>query len=377
MKGQSRVLGTFLELARIDSETFHEAVIVDYVVEAASRAGFEPYMDNAGKVIGGEAGNVYIKIPADGVDAPPITFCSHLDTVSPGKGVEPVVKRGLVLSAGETVLGADCKAGVAAIIELMYLAAEGKLKHGPLELILTVAEEKQLQGARNLEWERIDSRHALILDGAGYVGDLINASPTQDNLEFVFSGTAAHAGVEPEKGVNAILGASWAVSLMRLGRIDTETTANIGVIKGGRAVNIVPDRVVVEGEARSHNLAKLEEHRKSMVKAALEAEAAVGVGVEVKVERAYEGYRIDPKDPLVLLVIEAGKAMGMRMEIKPSGGGSDANLLNASGIKSVVLSMGARESHTTNEILKIEDLQKLVRLCSEITSAAGRLRGDR
>jgi len=372
-----RVLHTFLELVRIDSESLHEKAVAEYVMDAARRAGFEPYMDKAGEAIGGDAGNVYVKIPSNGVEAPPVIFCSHLDTVSPGKGIVPEVAKGLVYSKGDTILGADCKAGVAVILEIMRLAGEGKIKHGPLELVFTVAEEKQLQGVRRLEWERLASRHALVLDGSGYVGDLINAAPTQDNLDFIFKGRSAHAGVEPEKGINAIYGASWAVSLMRLGRIDGETTANVGVISGGKAVNIVPDKAVVQCEVRSLDLAKLEEQKKSMIKAALEAEAAVGVGVEIKTQRAYEGFYIDEEDPLVRLVVEAGKAMGTKINIKASGGGSDANFLNAAGIKSVVLSVGVRESHTVNEIMDVEDLYRLTRLCVEIAGAAGRLRLDR
>ncbi|MBN2028472.1 MAG: M20/M25/M40 family metallo-hydrolase [Actinobacteria bacterium] len=372
-----RILDTFLTLVRIDSETYHEAEVADFVMEAAVESGFKAYMDNAGKAIGGEAGNVYIRMPARGVDAPPLIFCAHMDTVSPGKGIEPVVKGERVLSAGETILGADCKVGVAAIIEFMRLSAEGSIEHGPIEIILTVAEETQLQGVRNLEWDRIEARHAYVLDGAGGVGEVINASPTQDNLEFVFKGNAAHAGVEPEKGTNAIFGASWAISLMHLGRIDSETTANIGVIEGGRAVNIVPDETVVKGEVRSLDVDKLDEQRKSMLRAALEAEAAVGVGVEVKVDRAYDGYLIDRDDPLILLADEAGKAMGMKVEVVRSGGGSDANFMNGYGIKSVVLSIGARQPHTTHEYIDVQELHRLVRFCCEIAANAGRLRGDK
>lgn len=372
---EDRLLGTFLQLVKIDSETFHEGEVVAYVVEQAGRCGFEAYVDNAGKAVGGEAGNVYVNIPASGVEAPPLLFCSHLDTVSPGKGVEPVVQGERVISGGKTVLGADCKAGVAVMLELMRRAREERFPHGSLELVFTIAEEKQLQGVRHLEWGRIRARHAFVLDGSGEVGRIINASPTQDNLEFVFTGRSAHAGVEPEKGINAIYGACWAVSLMRLGRIDSETTANVGIIRGGRAVNIVPDRAVVEGEVRSLDLEKLEEQRRAMIRAALEAEAAVGVGVEVRTERAYEGFHIDPRDPLVQLALEAGKAMGLKMEVHPSGGGSDANFLNAAGIKSLVLSMGAREAHTTHEYLEVRDLHRLMRLCLEIAGAAGRLRG--
>lgn len=373
-KMEDRLLDTFLQLVKIDSETRHEGAVVDYLCKIARTCGFEPFVDDAAKAVGGEAGNVYIELPASGVDAPPIIFVAHLDTVSPGKGIDPVVRSGKVVSGGDTVLGADCKAGTAVAIELMRLSAQGELRHGPLELIFTVAEEEQLQGARNLQWDRLASRHAFVLDGAGWVGEVINSSPTQENLEFVFKGKAAHAGVEPEKGVNAIYGASWAVSLMRLGRIDRETTANIGIIQGGRAVNIVPDQVWVAGEVRSMDPQKLENQKKSMMRAAMEAEVAVGVGVEVKVERAYDGFLIDPTDPIILLAVEAGKSMGMKTEIKQSGGGSDANVLNASGIKSVVLSMGVMEAHTTNEYVEIEELHRLVRYCAAIASSAGRLR---
>lgn len=372
---ENRVLDTFLALASTESESLHEAEVAALVMKTAKECGFEAYMDNAGKAIGGDAGNVYVNIPASGVEAPPVVFSAHLDTVGPAKGVKPVVKGERVISEGDTVLGADCKAGVAALLELMRMAAEGRLRRGPLELVFTVAEEIQLQGARNLEWGRLKGRHAFVLDGSGSVGDVINASPTQENLEFIFTGKAAHAGVEPEKGVNAIFGAAWAISLMHLGRIDSETTANIGVIKGGRAVNIIPDKVVVQGEVRSRRASKLEEQRKAMVRAALEAEAAVGVGVEIKVERAYEGFDIEQRDPIIMLCKEAGKSLGMKLETKPSGGGSDANVFNANGIRAVVLSMGALEAHTTHEYLEIKDLRRLVDLCAAIAASAGRLRG--
>jgi len=371
---EDRILETFLRLVKIDSESYHEAEIAAYVCDVARECGFDCYVDGAGGVIGGNSGNVYVRMPAAGIDAPPVLFSAHLDTVGPGNGIDAVVKGDVIVSRGDTILGADCKAGVAACIELMRLSREGDSRHGPIEILFTVAEEKQLQGSRHIDWERIRARHAFVLDGAGGVGEIINVSPTQDNLRFVFEGRAAHSGVEPEKGINAIYGAAWAISLMHLGRIDSETTANIGIIEGGRAVNIVPEQAVAQGEVRSLNDVKLEEQKKSMIRAAMEAEVSVGVGVDVRVERAYEGFHIDPGDPLVLLAVEAGKAMGMKTEIVRSGGGSDANNLNARGINSLVLGMGARESHTVHEHLEVRELQRLVRFCREIAASAGRLR---
>ncbi len=373
---EGRILETFLRLVGMDSESGHEAEVAAYVCEVARECAFDCYVDEAGAAIGGESGNVYVNMPATGVDAPPLLFSAHLDTVAPGIGVEAVLKGDRVVSRGDTVLGADCKAGVAVCLELMRLSAEGSFRHGPLQMLFTVAEEVKLQGSRHMDRKRIEARHAFVLDGAGGVGDIINASPTQDNLNFTFKGRAAHSGVEPEKGINAIYGAAWAISLMHLGRIDSETTANIGIIEGGRAVNIVPETVLARGEARSLEAAKLEEQKKAMIRAAMEAEASVGVGVEIEVERAYAGYRIDPGDPLVRLAEEAGKAMGLKTRVVSSGGGSDANNLNAGGIRALVLSMGARESHTVNEHLEVRDLERLTRLCREISACAGRLRSS-
>ena len=371
---ENRVLETFLRLVAIDSESYHEAAIAAYVCEVARECGFACYVDGAGGAIGGESGNVYVRLPSTGVAAPPLLLSAHLDTVRPGSGVGAVLKGGRIVSRGDTVLGADCKAGVAACLEIMRLSSEGAMRHGPMEMLFTVAEEMQLLGSRHVDWERIEARHAFVLDGAGGVGDIVNASPTQDNLDFAFTGRAAHSGVEPEKGINAIYGAARAIGLMRLGRIDSETTANIGRIEGGRAVNIVPEKALARGEVRSLDARKLEEQKQAMIRAAMEAEASVGVGVEVGVERAYEGYLIDPGDPLVLLVQEAGRAMGMQMRVTSSGGGSDANNFNARGIRSLVLSMGAREPHTVHEHLEVRDLERLTGLCREIASSAGRLR---
>jgi len=213
-----------------------------------------------------------------------------------------------------------------------------------------------------------------VVDGAGRVGTVITASPTQDNLMMTFRGRSAHAGVEPEKGINAIYGAAWAISLIRWGRIDSDTTANVGIIWGGKAVNIVPDEVVALGEVRSLVPDKLEAHKKAIRKAAVETENSTGVGVRVEFERAYEGFSIPPEDPLVQVVVEGGKAMGMKVLTASSGGGSDANFLNALGIRAVVLSMGVMESHSPREYVEVEELERLSRWLREIVQAARGLR---
>ena len=374
MAVEEALLEYFLRLTAVDSESLHEGELARMLMREMKDLGLEPYMDGAGERIGGEAGNLYVSLPASGLDAPPLLLCAHLDTVSPGRGVKAKVKGDRVVSEGDTVLGADCKVGITVLMDLLRGAVRGEFPHGPLEFLFTVAEERGLQGVRHLERERIAARHALVVDGAGKVGTVITASPAQDNLRMTFRGRSAHAGVEPEKGINAIYGAAWAISLIRWGRIDSDTTANVGIIWGGKAVNIVPDEVVALGEVRSLVPDKLEAHKKAIRKAAVETENSTGVGVRVEFERAYEGFSISPEDPLVQVVVEGGKAMGMKVLTASSGGGSDANFLNALGIRAVVLSMGVMESHSPREYVEVEELERLSRWLREIVQAARGLR---
>lgn len=368
-----RLLDYLLRLIAVDSESLHEGELAGMIMEEIRALGVEPYMDRAGERIGGEAGNVYASLPASGMDAPPLLLCAHLDTVSPGKGVKAKVVEDRVVSVGDTVLGADCKVGVTVLMDLLRGAARNEFPHGPLDFLFTVAEEKGLQGIKHMERDRIRARHALVMDGAGKVGRVITASPTQENLKMVFQGRAAHAGVEPEKGINAIYGAAWAISLVRWGRIDSHTTSNVGIIRGGEAVNIVPDQVVVLGEVRSLVPEKLETQKKAILKAAVETENSTGVGVRVEFDRAYDGFSIPDDDPLVRMAVEGGKAMGMKVLTDSSGGGSDANFLNSAGIQAVVLSMGVMESHSTREYVEVGELQRLARWLREIVQLAGTL----
>jgi tripeptide aminopeptidase len=346
------------------------------VLDRARRLGLQAVMDEAGEKIGGEAGNVFVSVPARGLEAPALLFCAHLDTVMPTGGRRAGLEGGKVVIPGAS-LGADCKVGVAALLDLMEGAVKGEFIHGPLEFLFTVAEEKGLKGVREADFSLVRARHAVVVDGAGKVGGIVTVSPTQENIRFVFLGKSAHAGVEPERGINAIYGAAWALSMMRPGRIDEETTMNIGLIRGGEAVNIVPERVEVEGEIRSISPEKLDKQKKAMIRAALEAEASVGVGVEVKTERVYEGFRLEPRDPLVLMVAEAARSMGMPPRLTASGGGSDANILNSVGIRALVVDMGVMNPHTKEEYVEVEELRRLARWCREIAQAAGRLRGAR
>ncbi len=366
MENQS-LIEIFLELVRIDSESFHEEKMARYILEKAQGYGFDVEKDRAGEVVGSDSGNLLIRIPGS-KDAPPLLISAHMDTVSPGKDVKAVVRGDRIASLGDTILGADCKSGIAIIMDIIREIHEGEIVCGPLEVVLSIAEEKGLLGIKNFDFSRINSKYALVLDGAGPAEKVVTASPTQENLNLVFRGRRAHAGMEPERGINAIQGAAMAISRMHLGRIDEETTANIGLIEGGEAINIVPERAVAQGEVRSLDLKKLQAQKEQMLAAALEAEKVAGVKVEVKVERAYDGFSLVESSPLLKVINVAGKALGIKINHVASGGGSDANVFNSKGIESAVLNTGGFNPHSEEEYLDISEFSRAKGLCREIIS---------
>jgi tripeptide aminopeptidase len=359
----------FLELVTIDSESLKEGIIASFITSLVESWGFKVRRDRAGKAIGSDGANLYVKVPSTlgrstAGRAPTLLLSAHMDTVFPGVGVKPVVGKGVIRSKGHTILGADNKAGVAIILDILREVSEGRLAAGPLEVLLSIAEEKGILGIKYAELAWLKARHALVLDGTGEAEVVINSAPTQDNLEFLFKGRRAHAGVEPEKGLNAITGAARAIGRMKLGRIDAGTTANIGIIEGGIAVNIVPDEVRAMGEVRSRDPRKLETQRNRMIEAARRAEED-GMQVDIKVQRAYDGYLVPASDPLVRLVKEAGTARGLKMRVRASGGGSDANHLNAHGIKAIVLNTGAYNPHSQEEYLDLKEFHAASAVCRQ------------
>lgn len=364
---EEHLVELFLELVAIDSESLKEGLIAGFITSLVESWGFKVRRDRAGKAIGSDAANLYIKVPATtgpraAGRAPALLLSAHMDTVCPGVAIKPVAGKGAIRSGGHTILGADDKAGVAIILDILRDVSQGKLATGPLEVLLSIAEEKGILGIRYGELAWLKARHALVLDGTGEAAVIINSAPTQDNLEFIFRGKRAHAGVEPEKGINAITGAARAIGRMKLGRIDANTTTNIGIIEGGIAINIVPDKVRALGEVRSRVPAKLELQRSRMIEAARRAEDE-GMEVDVKVERAYDGYLVPASDPLVRLVKEAGASCGLKMKVRASGGGSDANHLNAHGIKSIVINTGAYNPHSTEEYLDLKEFRAASDVC--------------
>jgi len=360
---RERLAESFLELVRIDSPSRRERDIADYLKSRLRELGCTVEEDGAGRAINGTAGNLIARLPGEGQA---VMLGAHMDTVEPGTRIRPVVRDGVVTSAGDTVLGADDKAGIAAILEAVRVIQERGEARPPLEIVFTVAEEVGLLGAKHLECSRLRSRMGIILDSEGPPGQVIIRGPSQDRLVATVIGQAAHAGIAPEEGINAIHAAARGIAGLRLGRIDSETTANIGVIHGGLATNIVPDRVTIEGETRSLDDAKRAAMTEEIIKGLEEGVRQGGAEIQTEVETLYQSFRLSPDAPVVALVRRAMERLGITPRLDQSGGGSDANIFNAAGIPTANLSCGMQRVHSTDEFLRLDDLETSARLVLEI-----------
>lgn len=369
---RERLINEFIELVKIDSETKFEADIAKVLKKKFTDLGVDVHEDATMEQTGHGAGNLICtwKGNKDGVD--PIYFTSHMDTVVPGKAIKPSIKDGYIVSDGTTILGADDKAGLAAMFEAIRSIKENEIKHGDIQFIITVGEESGLVGAKALDSSLIHAKYGYALDSNGDVGDIIVAAPTQAKVFAVVKGKTAHAGVAPEKGISAITLAAKAISKMPLGRIDEETTANIGRFEGGKQTNIVADYVEILSEARSLIPEKMEAQVAKM-KAAFENTAKeLGGSAEVTVTVMYPGFKQEAGDEVVEVARNAAKTIGRESNLLESGGGSDANIIAGFGIPTVNLAVGYEEIHTTNERIPVDELVKITKLVTAIIEQAAR-----
>jgi len=348
-----RLLATFLELLAIDSPSHHEGPVIQHLAGLLAALGVEAEIDAVGNLIGRLGG-----------DAEPLLLCAHVDHVVPAIGIRPQVKGGIVRSDGTTGLGGDDTSGVAIILELIRAFGERGIRP-PLEVLFTVGEEVGLIGSTALDVTKLRARNAVVLDMGGPIGPIIVQGPSQIKLEATMHGKKAHAGVSPELGINAIRVASEAIAAMPLGRIDPETTANIGIIQGGEATNIVPDRVTMHGEARSLDDAKLQRQTGAMEQALRETAARHGTTVDLEITHSYSAFRVPDDAPLVCRLSNAVRAWGGEPTLIPTGGGSDANTLNGRGITAVNLSTGMSAVHTTEEYIALSDMMQCARIVAQ------------
>jgi tripeptide aminopeptidase len=373
MIDRARLVAEFLELVRIDSLSKREGRIAKRLGETLTGLGAAVEEDDAGQKVGGEAGNLLAKLPGTAPGAPALLLCAHMDTVVPGENVKPVVSGDVIRTDGTTVLGGDDKSGLVAILETLRVLLEDRIPHGPIDVLFTICEEYGLLGAKHFDAGRLRARTGLVLDVDGAC-ELVVRAPAANKMAFTVHGLEAHAGVCPEQGISAIKVAGEAIAAMRLGRIDAETTANLGLIEGGLAVNIVPNRVRLRGEARSLSLQKLEaqtDHmRRCFDEAAARHHARVGerlhtARAEAHVERDYDRLDLPVDAPIVTLMKRAAASLGKPFTTRATGGGSDANVLNGRGLQVANLACGMREIHTVNEWIDVKDMVTTTELLLE------------
>jgi tripeptide aminopeptidase len=372
MINKERLAETFRFLVEIDSVSKEEGEICLKIQKIIESMGAETFVDHAAAKTGSDTGNLIARIPGN-TYALPLLLNAHMDTVEPGRGIRPVFSNGLFTSDGSTILGADCKSSIAIILEVLRVLQEHNLPHGPLEIVFTVCEEIGLLGAKNLDFSLLSSTFGYVLDATDING-LVTRAPSSNRLEFIVHGKDAHAGAAPEKGINAIHIASKAIAGLQLGRIDPETTCNIGVIEGGRAANIVPNRVMVKGEVRSHDHKKLAIKTDEIVTAFQKVVDMVKSEVstnglprlDYSVELDFAATHIMERDPVVTLAKKAASNLGRTLNTKMTGGGADANVFFSKGIMTGVLGTGMTDMHSLRESVLLDDMVKSAELVLEI-----------
>lgn len=358
---KERLLQTFLEYVQIDSESGHEKAMAERIAADLKALGCEIYFDNSAAQTGSDTGNLYVTLPGSVKGAAPI-LSAHMDTVVPGIGVKPVVEDGVVRSQGDTILGGDDKSGVVAIVEAMRTVVEQNLPHPTVQAVFTVCEEVGLTGSKHLDYGKLAAKQAVVLDSSGDAGKIITSAPGQYKLTAEVVGRRAHAGVAPEEGISAIQVLAEAISNMKLLRIDEETTANIGTIHAEYATNIVAERAKMVAETRSRSDAKLEAQAAHMMECLNNACGKYGATLEGGLTKSYSAYSFTEEDTLVQTVVEACQKAGLTPSMAASGGGSDANNLNANGIEALVLGTGMSKVHTTQEEITVENLENTAAL---------------
>lgn len=357
---KDRLLKTFLDLVAVDSPTGHEEAIGRVLEDRFRALGCETTKD--------EIGNIVAVYP--GTREGTIMVSTHMDTAGTDTGIVPLIgDDGVIRTDGSTILGADDKSGLAGCLELLtVLRSNPGISHPTIEFVMTVGEESGLVGSRHLDVSRLNATHGFVLDTAGVMGCVTYWSPTSVYLTVTFHGRKAHAGVEPEKGVSAVQAAARAVTAMTLGRIDEETVANIGTITGGQARNIIPDLVVVEGMARSHDQGKLDRQLATMRTACETAAEQTGATVEFVAEEIYRTYKIDESARPYREAAAAIRSLGLEVIPRKSGGGTDGNYFNAKGIPCVALPTGMVDEHAATEHIAIDDLVLAARVLLAIVT---------
>ena len=375
---RERLAATFTELCEISSPSRRERAIADHLKTLFADLGAASVEeDDSGPATGSDSGNLIIRFPGNQPESAAFFFSCHMDTVEPGEGVKVRRENDVFTSAGDTVLGGDDKSGIAAVIETIRLLRETKASHPDIEIVITTCEELGMLGAKALDSRRLRGQYGYALDSSG-IDQVIVGAPAANKFSITITGASAHAGLQPEAGINAIAVAAQAIGQVRLGRLDAESTANFGLIAGGIATNIVPASVVIDGEVRSHNPEKLARYSDEIKRifhetAANWPETMTGNGpkrptVAIDLVAEYPAMLLAADSPVIRRIQAAGASLGKNLEFIVAGGGSDANIFSGQALPTVIVATGMDLVHTTGERLRLDDLVELTRLLFAIAT---------
>lgn len=373
---KERMLREFFELVQIPCSTRQERQVADLLTKKLEGLGFSVTEDDAGKILGGTSGNLIATLPATKKGTPVLMLTAHMDCVEPCGDIHPRIEDGIIRSDGNTILGADDKAGVTSILEALRVIDEEKIPHGAIQVVFTVAEEGGVNGSKNMNRSLLTADFGYTLDTGGHPGKIVSKAPGQDKLFIKIKGKAAHAGLAPEKGINAITAAGIIMADLPYCRIDEETTFNIGTIRGGKATNIVPDLVEIAAETRSRNKEKLAALTKRICTLFEEGAARTGTEISIEISHSYDPYSHDPEAPVVHFAAQAAEKLGFPVQIVESGGGSDANFYNTYGVPCAVLGVGMTNAHTTEEHIAEQDLYDAAALTLQIIKDTAAIKTD-
>jgi tripeptide aminopeptidase len=353
MVSRERALKTLLDLIAIDSPSGQEAAVAAEIERRLQALGATTRQDGYGNVVG--------TLPGEGE---PLLLSAHMDTVVPSIGIKPILDGDEMYTDGTTILAGDPKAGVTAILEGIEAHRESGKPGRALQVVITRGEEQGLIGSQHLDYSLVQARQGFVFDGEGPVNKVTVAAPSQYSVEAEITGRAAHAGVEPEKGIPAIRIAAELIAALPQGRLDAETTANVGMINGGTARNAVPERCSFKGEFRSRNKQRLEELRAEYERTIDDVRRKYPeAGIDVQLINLYEGYRVEEGEPLLAFARQKLAAIGREPVLVESGGGTDANNFSRHGIRALVVGLGGEQFHTVRERLAIPNLVDAARFC--------------
>ena len=373
---QERLASVFTTLCEIDSPSKQESRVAAYLTSLFTEMGAEVFEDDSSSLTGSDCGNLFVRFPHGGLDREPVFFNCHMDTVLPGTGVKVKREGEVFSSAGETVLGSDDKAGIAALIEVMRTLQENNTPYGPVEFVFTTCEEVGLLGVKALDPANIRAKIGYALDSSG-MNRVIVGAPAANRITVTIKGLASHAGLSPEKGISAIHLAAKAIARLKLGRLDTLSTANIGVISGGAASNIIPESVLIQGEVRSHDENLLQEHTEH-IRSAFQDEIdnwsdpdgniAARPSLDFTIIGDYPVMKLDRGSAVLKRVAAAAASLDRELHYVVAGGGSDANIFNGYGLQCAILSTGMDKVHSTRETIKLSDMALTAELILAIIS---------